>query len=395
MNKVKLFSWPVAFVCTLVLIDIPDATAAPFVICSTAAGAINVRNKRCRRGETKLNNLSLLTGPVGATGVTGPTGASGSQGPEGEAGNLRIYGDGSAGARVVAGDETLFDTNLQYTNFTINANTTLTVESGTVIRCTGTFTNNGTISVLQGTSGGAIEVNTAFDSNGYPAYADAEPGIAFRTAQAGEFGSSAAVRHGGRGGRGLSEFQARWMLKPGHFGGGSGAGNQLGGFGGRGGGTLTVLAQTAIVNSGSGTISANGLAGGTGAGGGAGGIVILASPGSITNNGTINAIGGAGGASDIDAGGGGGGTGGIINLLSPAVSPVGGGTVNVSGGTGGPSSLAVSGTLRQGGGGGGACGGDDGGGDGGNVAAGSAVSPGGAGGSGDASVTQIDPTSLF
>ena len=71
----------------------------------------------------------------------------------------QVYGDGSAGSRTISQDLRLGDqgdTNLQCVDFTIEAGVTLTVQSGTVIRCTGTFINLGRIVVQTGTEGGDL-----------------------------------------------------------------------------------------------------------------------------------------------------------------------------------------------------------------------------------------------
>src|SRR6185436_15592993 len=95
----------------------------------------------------------------------GTNGTNGMDGAAGGDGQLRIFGDGSAGAKTVAADEVwtglTAPTNPQFTDVTINAGTTLTVQSGTVIRCTGTFTNNGMI-VVSVAAAGAFESSSAF-----------------------------------------------------------------------------------------------------------------------------------------------------------------------------------------------------------------------------------------
>lgn len=48
-----------------------------------------------------------------------------------------VYGNGSAGTRMIAVNTVLADANQQYTSLTVDAGVTLTVASGTVIRCTG------------------------------------------------------------------------------------------------------------------------------------------------------------------------------------------------------------------------------------------------------------------
>jgi hypothetical protein len=93
-------------------------------------------------------------GPQGDPGPQGPQGVQGIQGIQGIAGDLRVYGDGTAGERNVTANATLEDVNLQYTNFRVASGVVLTVPSGTVIRCTGTFTNDGTILVDTFSRGG-------------------------------------------------------------------------------------------------------------------------------------------------------------------------------------------------------------------------------------------------
>jgi hypothetical protein len=60
--------------------------------------------------------------------------------PEEPAGSaLRIYGNGAAGAKTVSANENWNTTppdDLQFTELTVDAGQTLTVPSGTVIRCT-------------------------------------------------------------------------------------------------------------------------------------------------------------------------------------------------------------------------------------------------------------------
>src|SRR5262245_28730335 len=100
--------------------------------------------------------LGLMTLGIGCgtqEPVTGPQGEPGDQGAAGAPGadgSVRVYGNGSAGARTISADESWLEggnppANIQFTNFTIDAGVTLIIPSGTVIRCTGTFTNNGTL----------------------------------------------------------------------------------------------------------------------------------------------------------------------------------------------------------------------------------------------------------
>jgi len=302
------------------------------------------------------------------------------------------YGDGSAGSKTVASNEALRDSNMQYGDFTIAAGVTLTVQSGTVIRCTGTFTNNGTIVVASGTEGGLRQGIDASSITG--ATQPPEPGISTLSAAAGEAGDDTSSRIGGPGGTGISDVEGGGTLDIGVKAGGSGAAG-LDTKGGDGGGGFTVLAQTAITNAGE--ITADGGDGGDGAGGGGGGVIVLASAGSVTNTAgaTITADGGDGGTSSSSQGPGGGGGGGLVHFLAPTITDSG--AVSVGGGSAGATGAAGSLTaaLRTGGGGGGATAGN--GGDGGIAPAGANADPGdGQGGvSGFFLLGEFDPTAMF
>jgi hypothetical protein len=348
------------------------------VFCSHKTSQTVTLRKKCKFFETKINLTKV--------GVLGPTGATGSTGVSGANGQLRIYGDSSAGAKTVSSSATFSDTNLQYTNFTVDSGVTLTVPSGMVIRCSGTFTNNGTIAVLTSAEGGN---QFSFSSTTDGAYSPAEPGVSLRTSQSGEFGSNSTSRGGGAGGIGVGDFGATAIFYPGLKAGGGGGGG-FSSDGGDGGGSFTVIASGAIVNAG--TINADGESKSFRSGGGGGGIVILASAASVTNSGTVTANGGNGGASDTFSGVGGGGGGGIVRFIAPTIT---GGTVTTSGGTSGTpgSAASVTTTPRQGGGGGGACAGN--GGSGGLVNSSGTPTAGTSGGAGIALQTLVDPTALF
>jgi hypothetical protein len=341
-------------------------------------------------------------GPEGPPGSPGEMGTMGTMGDKGEPGDpgadgqLRIYGDGSAGALTVAANGVLFegiaaDGNLQFTDVTINAGVALTVPSGTIIRCNGTFTNNGTIVVLDGAAGGrSTSVNNTVGTGTVPGSASANPGVSRVAAQSGELGDASRV--GGVGGGGLSAGEARVLLKPTVGGGGGGVcpAQAANGSGGDGGGAFVVLAGGAIANTGA--INAAGLDGLGGGGGGAGGFVVLASPTSISNTGTLDLSGGDGGVATNRNAGGGGGSGGIVHFLSPAITT---GTPNITGGLGAAAVGAGSVTAipRAGGGGGGAAGST--GGTGGTVNAVGSTTAGTNGGLGHVLQTQVDPTALF
>jgi len=352
------------------------------------------RAGRCLSGEVAaLSGPAGATGPTGtagATGATGPTGATGATGASGADGQLRIYGDGASGAKTVSGSETLSDASAMYTDVVINSGATFSVPSGTAIRCTGSFVNNGTISVLSGTPGGQM---IGFDSSSaMPAYVAPHPGISARSPMTGESGDSSALRTGGLGGFGLSVFQASLLRYPGPFAGGAGAGG-LSQTGGRGGGSLVVLCEGSVTNNGA--ITANGEDIAAGAAGGGAGVIILASKTSVTSSAssTISAKGGDGGESTIATSPGGGGGGGIIHFISPTID-VGSASTTVAGGSGGTHALDVTSNPRLGGPGGGASGGN--GGNGGAVSSASNIPASGTSGAvGHIISTAVDPTSLF
>lgn len=307
---------------------------------------------------------------------------------------MAVFGNGAAGPRTITEDirfQQADGANQQWTDFTINAGVTLTVQSGTVIRCLGKFTNNGTIIVETGAEGAD---RVGVDSSSPGSTRNALPGISTLAAGNGEVGNTSDARSGGQFGSGLSEFEARLVLNPGTRAGGSGAAGL--GAGGAGGGSLVILASDEIVLNGD-IMAPGGNAPSTGGGGGGGGVIIIASAQKITStqNAMLMANGGAGGdASNAEAAGGGGG-GGIVHLIAPDI--VNAGQTSVAGGSAGANGAAGSVTAgtRAGGGGGGASGGS--GGAGGNVTAGVAADPeaAGNGASGFFLMTETDPIPFF
>ncbi len=338
--------------------------------------------------------------PAGTLGVPGPPGAMGLPGPMGAPGadgDIRVYGNGSAGSKIVSADEDWQNTpptNLMFTDFTVNAGVTLNIPSGTVIRCTGSFTNHGTIQVFLAGAGGGNPGGTP-PGMIQPAIALPDPGISRRAPEVAELGDDSQFRRGSAGGAGILSLQGRFLLHPGIKAGGGGMGTFANG-GGDGGCSFTVLAKTAVVNSETGTINADAFGGAEGSGGGGGGIIILASKETVTNNGALSAKGGDGGPSNAETGPGGGGGGGIINLLAPVINQGAGATTVVTGGLAGEAiANSVTTTPRWGGGGGGACRGK--GGNGGHVDAGGTVTPRDAqdGGPGEVYTNLLNPSPLF
>ncbi|OWY72342.1 hypothetical protein B7486_05320 [cyanobacterium TDX16] len=351
-----------------------------------------------------LAAFCLMTCMGGGCPMQMPTpGPEGPPGPMGTDGQLRIYGNGSAGARVVSGNENWNDAsqapiNLQFTDLTISAGATLMLPSGMTIRCTGTFTNNGNIVVRTGADGGFAGQDGPGNDDLANGPVDPVAGIGTIAAQAGDAGDNAAARFGGRGGFGISEFEARQVttVATAAGGGGAAAGTDASGGvtdnkGSAGGGGVRILVMGAITNSADATVSADGAEGE--GGGGAGGVIIMASMTSITNAGAISANGGDGEAGDSNEGPSGGGGGGVVHFLAPTITNSG--TATVAGGAAGAVGPGVSAVDRFGGGGGGASGGS--GGNGGIVPAGANPTPLAAtgGASGFVLQSQLDPTSLF
>jgi hypothetical protein len=278
-------------------------------------------------------------------------------------------GDGSAGSLTIAANTDWSITppvNLNFANVTINPGQTLTVPAGTTIRCSGTFTNNGTLSVLPGARLGGLD-NFSFGAT-VDIYSIGHPGDSFRPASGGSYDIvTTHTIQAGMGGDGIPRTTAMTSFNSFRIGGGSGAGWRSGQEGG--GGLVKVYCTGAVLNAG--TINANGGTPTNLSGGGGGGIVILASTSSATNSGTINVVGGNGGPSFGFGGAGGGGGGGIVIFVAPTTSS---GTANVGGGSGGSIATSINSTNRFGGGGGGASGGS--GGNGGNISSGATGTPG-------------------
>lgn len=355
-------------------------------------------------GATGSQGPAGPQGPAGLEGSAGLPGIQGPPGPPGADGQLRIYGADDAPSVTISADTHWAYNPPESTVFkdlTIAAGKTLYVPSGMVIRCSGTFTNHGTINVGYGTRGGT---QSWIPGTGVVYFISTVPpntGLAVSAPSSGECGDTTFARPGGWGGQGLL-WPHSVALLPGSKGGGSGAGS-ANIVGGHGGGTLVILAKAGIQISAGASILCDGGSVAEGAGGGAGGVIVLVSPASITHSGSIDVSGGNGGAStnwnSVGYGAGGGGGGGFAHLVSPVIND-GSGTVIVAGGAAGvdgqPNSIGPV-PIWQGGGGGGACLGD--GGNGGAVVVGqtglgtpTAAQPGA---TGAYLQTLADPTPLF
>lgn len=345
-----------------------------------------------KNGDSKIKisakQTSASSCPQGFTKLADTEEFKGDKGDAGTDGQLRIYGDGSAGALTVSTTTELstIGYNTQFTNVSILAGATLSVRTGSVIRCSGTFSNAGNIYV-----GSAGSINSGFFTSGETS-SYSLPGASLTGHAAGipEFGDDSEIRAGAFGGSGIGlASYVHSILLPGLLGGGEGGGT-IAGHGASGGGSFVVLCAGSITNTASGSITSNGDLNFIGGGGGGGGVIVLASGTSISNSGTVEASGGKGGDSTISAGCGGGGGGGIIHLIAPSVT-AGALTVN-PGPAGGTSTLATA-NPRSGGGGGGGSGGT--GGLGCNVNTDGSNSNLGGAFTGVALTTIVDPTALF
>ena len=329
-------------------LDLQQAATRKMILCLRSSdGTLRARNN-CRQNEERVNLSSLI-------GETGPQGEKGEQGLQGTDGTLRVYGDGSAGSVNYSISSTFQESNPQFTDFTIANGVTLTVPSGTILRCSGNFINNGTINVSVG-----LRDTPRFAENG-------------RTSSL--INSSPQESPGGAGGQALPLGVAKQYLRTQISAAGNGFREAVD-SGSDGAGSLTIICSGAIVNNG--TITSDGMNSASQyRGGGGGGLIVLASGTSINNNGTISANGGNGGdflatdANNTGHGPGGGGGGGIAHLVSPTIGNTG--TILVNGGQGGTAggAMSITGFIYSGGGGGGGSGGA-----GGN---GGAVNPGNSG----------------
>ena len=409
-------------VVSCLIIALPHAQAASLKICKTTDGRLLVKSKcSAKKGETLLDVTAMVgptgqTGPQGSAGPAGATGSSGAQGaagqtgpagtagpsgatgPTGPSGVLGVYGDGSAGAALMLFSGTLEVGNNQYTDFTVSNGVTITVPSGTVIRCTGSFSNFGQIVVSPWAEGGYIKTPPSFDfANVLASAGSPHPGVGRglpRTPEVRPYDDSGEVV-GGLGGQGIGDSNvAKNLPRRGPIGGGGGAGAP-GATGGEGGGAIYIISQNDLTNAAGAVISANGEDNsGVGGGAGAGGVVLLASGTRVINEGTIEALGGDGGPGDFYAANGGGGGGGIVHRIAPAFGGVG--AINVDGGNAGDDTTQITLSFpRYAGAGGGACGGN--GGSGGSLPSGAPVWATGAtaGSSGISVFTTADPPGLL
>jgi hypothetical protein len=328
-------------------------------------------------GETIAVEVVVeFQGPRGPTGATGPSGGpAGPTGPTGPAptavsGLLAIYGNGSYGDYVTAGDETWTSVAgapgspivpvgstfpfAFFNNLTISPGDSVAVggftdsptnDEAIVIFVKETLTIGAGARIHANGGDGAGGVVNPFGNPGGPGRraiqgsSDGAPGGT---------GGGPLVGNTGSPGSGGPDRPATFSAT--HVGGAGGAG---GAFAGGAGGTdqappswpyslsqaisiASLLFKIGGGNGGGGGGAASSSAGGGGGGGGAGTLIIFART-IVAPAGSIQAIGGnggPGGSTENQAGGGGGGaTGGFILIITDNLSVVG--MADVSGGLGG------------------------------------------------------------
>lgn len=349
------------------------------------AKALLVRSSSCPKGYTQLLDTSVFKGEDGAAGAPGQNGADAT---------ALLYGTGSAGdLSITSGSETLDDPNLNYEDISIAAGATLNLRSGTILRCTGSFNNEGTLNIYSFSKGGlqALPGSSTISPKSTSPMAS---GLTAVMAANGECGTNAASVSGGWGGNsGIVNASPLFttLTRFGRIGGGGGgcsSGSTSANAGAEGGGVAYVLCGGALNNSG--TIQAKGRNAPVGAGGGGGGVIILGSATSIVNAGTLSVVGGTGGASEASRGAGGGGAGGAIFLISPSIVE---GTTEITGGAAGSNATAITQSPRCGGGGGGPS--LSWGGDGGSVATNGTANAASAGQDGDVQSITADPADIL
>jgi len=351
MNKSLYKIVSLALLLTLVL---PQFCVADKICLKIANSKISRKtvasNKKCAKGFTEIVDTAKFTGPAGATGPTGAAGLNGSSTSD------FVWGTGADGDLTLSGTTTI-DPLKQYNNITVDSSAIVTVPAGSSIRCKGTLTVGGQLVSAAGGAGGKREVG--FDGSSLdPSGRSPSSSLNFSPASTGEIIINLANSSVGEGGVNQSPSSdidsLKNTFKVGVIAGGGGAGS-LAGEGGSGGGSLALLCKQGIIVLAAGVVNVDGAAGNAGAGGGSGGLAILATNGTILNQGTIRARGGAGGALSNTSGAGGGGGGGIINLVASSIQITGG--LLVTGGTGAVAGGPISGVYRSGGGAGGSLGG--------------------------------------
>ncbi|MCB0335279.1 MAG: hypothetical protein KDD62_03210, partial [Bdellovibrionales bacterium] len=223
------------------------------LLCTIAVSSAQADTSLCIRNRVRIKGPSVNLKRALPLATTGQCPKGTSEVGSGFLTNARLFGDGSSGILNVTEDTELATASTHlYSKVSIAVGATLTVQSGTVLKVSGEFINQGTVEVSPYAMGGK---HLIFDL-GLSSLEDgrANPGIAPGVAGRGDFGQSTAFLYGGNFTQG---FGSALILHPGPLGGGGGAiGGQsrefgfLGSGGGTGGGTFTVLAANGITNTG-------------------------------------------------------------------------------------------------------------------------------------------------
>jgi len=292
-------------------------------------------------------------GPAGPEGPRGEAGAPGAPGQDFDAGP-RLYGSGADGDLVTKSGSETFESGREYANITIPSDSELLVRSGTVIRCTGIFENDGRVVVLPAARSGIRAWNSP--SAEFPMISPPAAGVALSPAGFGSRDDSEPfVAVGGLGGRGIATG-ARELVRPLAAVGGAGTVPwpfNAGGYD-SGGGSVHIRCAGEIRNRGEilaeGSGGLTSLTGNEGSGGGGGAVLLASATGIDGGGGLISVAGGDGADGSGQLGGSGGGGGGFVHLVAPTIES---GTVDVSGGEGGLSTDYSSAVRAIGGSGGG------------------------------------------
>jgi hypothetical protein len=254
---------------------------------------------------------------------------------------LDVLGDGSDGVMTLDGSSTVIGMSRSGSVYTLTRDilpSSLTINSGVsllpngyIIQCSGTITNNGTISGV-GNPGLATGTAPVASGSTTPAYQPGEPGGAggITTATAGTTGwfttNTNATATGGAGASGAGA--AGGSINSGSYQRVHNPYTLLVGI-------ISYSGTTRYVGGGAGGGGGGGDGTNKGGSGGAGGVAVAIFSLSIVNNGVITVGGGAGGTPTTgNCGGGQGGAGGFLALVT--INGVSGsGTTNVAGGAAG------------------------------------------------------------
>lgn len=310
---------------------------------TTAAAGYNALSPMTTTGDIEYESGTGVASrlPIGSTGqvLTVTSGLPAWQAAGGGS-NGGIFGDGSDGAVTLDGTVTVswatkvgsvytMNTDAFLSSLTINSGVTL-IPGNARIWCTGTITNNGTISLTGGNASGAT--GGASSTFGSWIYESSQGGAAGGTGAGSSVSQISGIGTGGSGNGGAGGTGAAGNGSNPQFGSNGKLFRQphfpvTGLWAYNGNNTPFTGAQGGGGGGGDGTNAGGG-------GGGGGGIVLIWSK-AIVNNGTITVAGGNGASPAAGNAGGGGGGGGGVLVLYTASAVTGSGSTSVAGGTAG------------------------------------------------------------